>query len=215
MLGQWFVQEAETWGYHVQQVHLGGEREPQRWITEWRKFAQRYYYDGANVVALSHINELDTVWAEPLAKFAVEMTNDLPLLLLIPLNVPVPLQTIPEINPWHGLAQDLVTRELAHEIHLQAVTRADIAELMEPANPLLPPLLHDLCRGQPRLARDVWQMWQEAGLVWQDREGMWQADTQQHDWQAQLQQGWAHLVRDHLVALLGKQNPWLPRRKRC
>jgi tetratricopeptide (TPR) repeat protein len=127
------------------------------------------------LLTVEYLDWADPIWIDLLRRMADEIAQDLPVLLVITLDAPAPLEQLPSEQHTEStrLAETLVVARQAREVYLGAVTPSDIAATLGPAVPALVEQLHALSAGDPFIVELLWEEWRAQQAVFQGWDGRW------------------------------------------
>jgi len=133
------------------------------------------------LLTVEYLDWADPIWIDLLRRMADEIAQDLPVLLVITLDAPAPLEQLPSEQHTEStrLAETLVVARQAREVYLGAVTPSDIAATLGPAVPALVEQLHALSAGDPFIVELLWEKWRAQQAVFQGWDGRWDINQPQ------------------------------------
>ena len=151
------------------------------------------------LLTVEYLDWADKPWIDLLKQLADEIAQDLPVLLVITLDAPAPLEQLHDRQHTEPtrLAETLVQADLAQSRYLGLVTLEEITVHLAPIDPNLAKRLHILSGGDPWIVQMLWDEWCEQQAVSQRWDDTWQVnyDTAGEWWVFGD-------VRDHAHALL-------------
>ena len=114
-------------------------------------------------------------WTNLLLTFAQEVTQELPLILVMGIDGPVELGNSPREDESGAcaVARSLLGRGLAEWWELRALSKEEISSWVGPASSELLRALWDITEGNTGEIRELWDGWVQRGLIRQDDEGRW------------------------------------------
>lgn len=177
------------------EVDLDGGDDPRSLFRLVRKAARR----GPLLLAVEYLDRGEAPWIDLLRMLADEIVQDLPVLLLVTLDAPAPLDGLTKRRHTEPtrLAEELVKQVSAQAHYLDSVTAGEIAASLAPAAPEIGERLHHLSDGDPLIVQAVWEEWVEQGAVAQDEDSAWRIAP------GRMGQRWVYGdVRDHARGLL-------------
>ncbi|HRQ14517.1 MAG TPA: tetratricopeptide repeat protein [Promineifilum sp.] len=140
---------------------------------------------GPLVIIIDNIDWAPGYWIDLLPRIAREITLELPVLLLVTMESPLPLTQL------HGamhteptrLAQKLVGEGTAASYFLGAASYDDIERRIQPAAGELIARLEYLSSGVPKTVETIWLEWVAQGAVERDGYGRWDvAGVEKQGW---------------------------------
>ncbi len=153
------------------------------------------------LLTVEYLDWADALWIDLLRRLADEIAQDLPVLLVITLDAPAPLEQLHDRQHTEPtrLAKTLVQADLAQSRYLGLVTPEEITAHLAPIDPDLAKRLHTLSGGDPLIVQMLWDEWCEQQAVSQRWGDTWQVnyDTAGEWWVFGD-------VRDHAHALLSQ-----------
>jgi len=140
-------------------------------------------------------------WAQLQFAFAQEISEELPLVLVLAADGPAELDVEPREAepPARSVARSLVGRGLADWVPLDRLTREETVSWLGPASSALVSAVLEVSGGRAGVMAEVWADWRERGVVRQDEAGRWQLTGAQR----QILAAVADDLSERVVAVLG------------
>ena len=115
-------------------------------------------------------------WANLLLSFAQEVTEELPLVLVMGLDGQPEPSNVPTVeeSPAYGVARSLRTRGLAVWWPLRPLSKEEVRAWLSPASVGLISAMWDITEGDPAEIAEVWESWAQRGVIRQDERGSWE-----------------------------------------
>jgi len=145
------------------------------------RFVRRAASERPLLLTVEYLDWADALWIDLLHRLANEIAQDLPVLLVITLNVPAPLERLHDDQHSEPirLAETLMEAQLAQAHYLGIVTSEEIAAHLEPISPALVERLHTLASGDPQIVEMLWDEWVRQRAVMRGWDGSWDINHQQ------------------------------------
>lgn len=152
------------------------------------------------LLTVEYLHWAGSLWIDLLRYLADEIAQDLPVLMVITLDVTRPVEQLGagEHTEVTRLVQTLKRQHLAHTLHLGPLSAEEIAASLQ-TSPEVTERLFYLSQGDPWIVQAIWDEWQLRGAVVQNAWGQWEINT------AQDGEWWVYGdLRDHARSLLEK-----------
>lgn len=150
------------------------------------------------LLTVEYLDWADSLWIDLLRCLADEIAQDSPVMLLITLDAPVPVDRLSDKQHTEPtrLVQTLLRENQAHAFHLGPVTGEEIVTSLSVTPEVGNRLLY-LSEGDPWIVQLLWEEWQAQGAVEVGWDGVWHVNA------AQDGEWWVFGdARDHAHALL-------------
>jgi tetratricopeptide (TPR) repeat protein len=148
------------------------------------RFVRSSAHIGPLVITLDNLDWAPGYWIDLLPPIMREIGRDLPVLLLVSLESPAPLDQLH--GPLHTeptrLAQKMAGEATAATYFFNHVDYDDIARYIHPATGELASRLLYLSGGDPKTVEIIWQEWVAREAVTRDATGRWAVDGPDERW---------------------------------
>ena len=162
------------------------------------QFVRRASAERPLLLTVEYLHWANSVWIDLLRALADETFQDLPVLLLVTLDSPAPVDQLSPRQHTEAtrLVETLLKRGIARSFHLGPVSADEIAEAFR-AEAALARRLEDLSGGDPWVVQLLWEEWKRQRAVEQWPDGTWRMNyARDGEW-------WVYgETRDHAEALL-------------
>jgi len=132
------------------------------------------------LLSVEYLQWADTVGIDLLRLLADEIAQDLPVLLLITLDTPAPVErlTASQHTEPTRLVETLVRQGVARALHLGPVSAEDVSRSLAVTSEVAERLVY-LAEGDPWIIYSLWEEWKRQGAIVEQADGTWGINYEQ------------------------------------